>query len=218
MVKKPAKKRSRRAKPSSAENSVSKRKVGRPRRLGPTALDEIGKLWLQGYSNIWIGEQYGVDESTIRHHLTNTIKPVLFEQCSQQVDVELLKIDLMERVAWERFESEEPGEIREKGIRGSTQRIRDLLEKHGVSEQLIERVTIRRIGSSAWLNVVQWCIEQRCKIRGYYAAERHDFNINLGIRAAGKSPDELDHEMLEKLALMLAKKQQIEEAKTLMLE
>jgi len=48
---------------------------------------------------------------------------------------------------------------------------------------------------------VQWCIEQRCKLLGHYAAAKADDQLRRRdeFRVAGKRPSEVNSEMLARL-------------------
>jgi len=188
----------------------AKRKPGgqRPseRPLPPEALLEVSELWLKGWPITRIAERFGVHHSTIQHHLNNTIRPQWLEQMSANKSIELAKISLVERTAWERFEAAEPGEVREvieKGLLEGGSRPR-------IVKEAVAKVT--RTGAAAWLQIVQWCVEQRLRIHGLYAPSRHYLQTESELRVAGRSPSEVDAMMVERLMAQVVERQKQSEA------
>jgi hypothetical protein len=152
---------------------------------------------LKGVPNTLIAKAIGIDESTVRHHLNTTIRPQWQEQSRSRLHEDLAKVALIERTAWERFESDasaETVEQIEKGLRES---------KAGrVGLKIIRQATrsVKRPGEAAWLQVIQWCIEFRAKVFAHYAPTRTHVQMEGELRVAGKSPSEIDQEMMRRLA------------------
>jgi hypothetical protein len=85
--------------------------------------------------------------------------------------IELEKINRLEKTYWEAWEK-------------SIQSVKKSeVKKHG-SPQSVDKVEKRDFeetgqGDPRYLDGVQWCIEQRCKILGINAPTKHDFQGNL---------------------------------------
>ena len=124
------------------------------------------------------------------------------------VEEELAKIDNLERTAWEHFESDDLAETRE-------QLEEALLEVAADSKNnslaVVKRATvkIRRFGQTAWLEVVEWCIAERCKLLGHYGARHHRITAEASFRVAGQTPAEVDDAMLVRLACLIAEQRHL---------
>ncbi len=177
-----------------------RRRPGRPKRgqeiITPAVLERIAELWLEGVSPRKIGEAVGADRMSVLHHLERSIRPLWHEQMRSMLDVDLAKVALLEKVAWERFHAKAPAE--------SIEQIEKTLTagKSGRSRLKITKQAVRsitRTGDSAWLQVIQWCLDFRARIHGHYAPTRSHVDIGGDLRVAGKSPSEVDEEMLDRL-------------------
>jgi len=145
----------------------------------------IARLHLRHVPIGEIADQLGVAESTIRHHLDHNIVPVWRLAVVRIAEIELARIDELERIAWVEFE---------KGLVPETQEtVKQILAANGGNGETIERVikTINRTTTTAWVQVVQWCISERCRIKGYYAAQRLRVDQGGTVRVAGKSREDI---------------------------
>ena len=162
-----------------AKKSVAKRKSGRPakkdRPITPEILEQIGQRFFTGHSAREIAEKIGVDESTIRHHLEKTLKPMWRDRIKDTVGEVLAEIEAIKRIAWQHFRSEKPCETRESieealidPKNNGTKRKRGRPKKPTIN--IIKRVvsTVTKTGNLGWLQVIQWCITERSKILGFY--------------------------------------------------
>ncbi len=152
---------------------------------------------LKGIPNIQIAEAVGIDESTVRHHLDSTIRPQWREDSRSRLYEDLAKVALMERTAWERFESDAPAETIEQVEKG----LRESGRSKRVGLRIIKQATrsVKRPGETAWLQVIQWCSEFRAKIHAHYAPARHHVDAGGEMRVAGETPSHVDQEMLDRL-------------------
>ena len=188
------------------------RKPGRPehaqRPVTPEILERIATLWLKGWSSRKIGREVGIAHSTVGYHLRHTVQPRWRSQSMRPVEEELAKIDNLERTAWEHFESDDLAETRE-------QLEEALLEVAADSKNnslaVVKRATvkIRRFGQTAWLEVVEWCIAERCKLLGHYGARHHRITAEASFRVAGQTPAEVDDAMLVRLACLIAERRHL---------
>lgn len=128
-----------------------------------TDLRTIANLYLRGYSQAYMAEKVGVTHQQISQDLRELGKqwresPLMdFNEAKQR---ELARIDVLEVEAWKAWR-------RTIGKREKTQTSHS--DKDG------KRASITKddvAGDPRFLSTVQWCIEQRCKILGVYAAEK----------------------------------------------
>ena len=128
----------------SAAKPAARRSAGRPktseRPVTPESLEHIANRWLAGWSRRKIAEEIGVDPSVISYHMEKSIKPVWNEKLRRGAEIELAKIDNLERLAWEQMGRKEPIENRETITEG--------LREGGADLELVQRVTskLRRHG------------------------------------------------------------------------
>ena len=103
------------------------------------------------------------------------------------------KVALIERTAWEKFDSHEPAESHEVVERA-------LLES-GAEAEIVKQVirTVSRKYDPTWIHIVKWCIEFRARIHAHFAPTRHHVDVGGELRVAGKTPCEVDQEMLKRL-------------------
>ncbi len=85
--------------------------------------------------------------------------------------IELEKINRLEKTYWDAWERSIAGvkksDVKKKGSPSTV----DIVEKRDVEQT--------GLGDPRYLDGVQWCIEQRCKILGINAPTKHDFQGNL---------------------------------------
>lgn len=110
---------------------------------------------------------------------------------------ELAHIDELERAYWiEWEESRKPKETvqTEKTTDQSTSGTAD--KPHSTySREKIKAIKQKRDGNVAYLQGVQWCIEQRCKILGLNAPQRYEVNWKEEARKAGMNPELLENDL-----------------------
>lgn len=166
------------------------------RPVTPEVLREIGTMWLKGRSQVDIARTFGIDEKAVRYHLQNHIRPMWHDQMRSRLDEDLAKVALLEATAWERFHSQAPGETHEqieKALReckGGQSRLR-------IVKQAVRSVT--RTGESAWLQIIQWCLDFRARIHAHYAPVKTHIDLGGDLRVAGMGPAEVDQVMLQRL-------------------
>lgn len=122
-------------------------------------------LYLQGWLQVDIAAELGIDQSTVSRDLKALQKDWLnsalrdFDELKAQ---ELAKIDRLEREYWRAWErSCEDTET---------------LRQEGKPEEVAKIVKTAKgqAGNPQFLQGVQWCIERRCKVLGVEAASKLD--------------------------------------------
>jgi hypothetical protein len=158
-------------------------------------LAEIERLYLQGKPVNAIAVQFGVYKRAIQQHIERHARPRWMERMASTADEEFAKVDLLYRIAWERFqESQKPQQ---------TITVEQQAIKSGADPQVVKRSLTRasKTGEVCWLQVVQWCLDYKAKVNGTYAAEKHkhEHAITGSIRVAGATPEEFTREALREL-------------------
>lgn len=103
---------------------------------------------------------------------------------------ELARIDRLEREywgAWERSQQEYQATLTEQvdDIDNKTSEVRDTVRRKAQVKKE------QRIGDKAFLTGIQWCIEQRLKIFGVYAAQKVALTWEEEAREQGLDPDKV---------------------------
>lgn len=210
--KRPAKKRpSPAARKKSADPPAAKRARGRPARaaapIGPAEQELIGRLYLQQRSFREIAAVLDCDESTVRHHLAQHIRPIWRYQCGIGVEQELARADLLERIAWEQFELA----IRRKSESSVKRELAPMLSDDaplGAApqvEKLITQTKFKKVGAQFWIQCIQWAMDFRCRLLGFYRV------LKTGegeVRVANRSRDDLRQALEERIREVLSRRQQ----------
>lgn len=212
------------AKKSSTEKPTG-RKPGRQKTVvTPEMVERIGELWLTGHSLRVIGGLLNIHYKTVEYHLDRTVKPLWEQGINRRKAFELARIDQIERIAWRKF--------RQSGRPQTKQSIKKQLRRAGADSKLAAkaadkaveklavvektRETSTRTGESCWLAVIQWAVEQRCKIEGYYAPKKHQIDTSGELRVAGMDRAELDRVMMERLMERIAERKQYQSSLAMM--
>ena len=129
-------------------------------------LAQLGALYLQGQTQVAIGEELGVSQPQICKDLATLqrrwLESALIDFSAAKAK-ELARIDHLERVYWEAWEH------------STQERIRNVTEKVEAGGQERKRAQLERepqSGNPAYLEGVRWCIDRRCKVLGLDAAAR----------------------------------------------
>lgn len=128
----------------------------------------IADLYLAGRTQIYIAEELDLSQSTISNDL-QALQKEWRESALVDLDKakakELARIDRLERAYWREWEKSKKDKevVIKKGVRGAS----------GERNEATKREEGQR-GDPRYLSGVQWCIEQRCKILGIYAAAKHE--------------------------------------------
>lgn len=188
------------------------RKVGRPKSgrtiIGPADRLEIERLYLQNWSQRDIADHFGVARSTIENQLHRHIRPRWRERAEKVRDEENAKVELLEKIAWERFEESKSPKHQSRvewAVKNSTVK-KETIEKEaveaGADPQVVKKILTRarRTGEASWLQIVQWCIDWRARVRGDYATQKHEHVVKTGdIRVAGTTPEQFTLDTLSEL-------------------
>ena len=128
---------------------------------------QVAQLYLDGWRQTAIAEEFGVSQAQISNDLKAIRKDWVasavrdFDQLKEQ---ELQRVDNLEREYWEQYQaSKKPKKSKvSRQVKGDRESIEATVREE------------ERLGNPTYLNGVQWCIEQRCKILGIYAAVKNE--------------------------------------------
>jgi len=190
---------------SSKQKSATRKKPAKSaahnqRKIGPEELDLAERELIRCRSVAPIAKELGVHPSTLQEHVDRHLRPAWRAKLRRGAEVELAKIDYMERIAWERMDRDEPVESRRTLTEG--------LREGGADLELVQRVntSLKRRSAASWVAVIQWAIELRCKLLGHYSASKVKVEEKEEFRVAGMSTDELDAKMMKKLLTKIEEK------------
>jgi predicted transcriptional regulator len=137
---------------------------------------EIANCYLQGWLQSRIAAHLEVTQPTVSRYLRQIHDDWL---CAAQIDFDaakaeqLARLDHLERTywdAWERSKEQRESSIQEQ-IQGETSRLRAQIRKD------------QDVGDARFLQGVERCIDQRCKILGLYApVVTHERSAAEGVR------------------------------------
>ncbi len=171
------------------------------RAIGPAELAIIAQRHLQHRPIVEIAEELGVVPGTIRHHLEHSIKPSFRHSLMRMAEEEMARIDMVEKIAWERFAASMEPQTKRTIKHGLLDGLKGKPGKIGIVERAMTK--IKTNGDIGWINVIQWCVEERCKIKGHYASQRLHINHGGDVRVAGKSREDIDLELQQRIAFLL---------------
>lgn len=121
---------------------------------------QAASLWLRGVPQSHIAQQLGVSAKTIARDLQATRREWVETRVTdweQAREIELHKLDALEREAWEAWDrSQRPAETNKVSGSGT-----DLTEKRRG-----EKISHNRTGDPRYLDVVVRCIDRRCALLG----------------------------------------------------
>ena len=182
------------------------------RKIVPDDYNAMAKMFCMGCTYRQIAEKYGVDHATISHHFNNHIFPMVQASSTRSLEAELMKITVLEQVAWQCFYSESPTERRQL-IKAELAKLKDKPKAvRKQIESLIEKsvTTVHRSRDKAWMDIVKWCIETRCKLEGHFAAVKVRVQ-HEEYRVAGQSPATHGESMQERINRKVAELRQREQ-------
>lgn len=110
---------------------------------------------------------------------------------------ELARIDRIEQAAWDAWEASKRTLAQtEKEQTENEQLGRDdkAYQKH--RKVRAKKVETERDADEKFMKIIQWCVEQRCKILGFNAPQKLDINWRKQAEAAGMSPDKVKEELV----------------------
>ncbi|MCP4535796.1 MAG: hypothetical protein GY832_01455 [Chloroflexi bacterium] len=190
---------------STSKNPRGRMKKGRSP-ITPGVLAKIASMYLKGATKMDIAREVGVDRKTVTKHLEERVKPAWKEEQIVSVTEDLARISMIERMAWDRFE---------KSCSPQTKKVIKQALVDGVGKlRIVEKILsqAKTTGETHWVNVIQWCIEFRAKVGGYYAASKLDINHGGELRVAGMTPGEVDEAMLTRLVAGVEKRKRFSDA------
>lgn len=185
--------------------------VGKRDKLTPAAIVRIHRQWLQGNPVAGLADEYGVTRGRV-YQVVHEFQGLLVADNQRTRDDILSELAMVRSVAWRKFqESESPiTEERVESVFG-WEPVKDKKTgketlKEGVQKKLVTIVR-KRTGESQWLEIVRWAIEQECRIRGIY--QQDVVSSDIGLRYAGSDPEEIDDQMVARMAAAIAKRREI---------
>lgn len=110
---------------------------------------------------------------------------------------ELARIDKVEAAAWVAWEeSKRPLTKTEKEKVENEQSSKGNQTTNRHKKARVKTTEIESNADKEFMKIVQWCIEQRCKILGINAPQRYDISWRKQAEAQGIDPDKLSEELV----------------------
>jgi len=133
---------------------------------------KVATLYLKGWNQTSIAQQFGVTQATISKDL-KAIRKEWLESSIRDFDTlkeqELKRIDVLEREYWKQYEaSQDAKETTSK----------EAIDIGGKKRHKVRTTSTQRDGDPRYLQGIQWCIEQRCKILGIYEASKINVKVD----------------------------------------
>lgn len=152
-------------------------------------LRQIVTLYLQGHTQVQIGEMLGLSNQQISYDLA-TVRKRWQQQTVYNLDEhkarELARLDTVERAAWRGWDrSQRPGVKKNWHVTG---------DPEVATWKAIEMT--RRDGDPRYLTIVMDCVHERCKILGLYAPTRYQVSLPDGPTAPALPTRPLDLDKL----------------------
>ncbi|HEV3345412.1 MAG TPA: hypothetical protein VG125_33850 [Pirellulales bacterium] len=171
-----------------------------------------------GKSSRVIGQLIGVSDSTVDHHLEQTIKPTWRKGLGADSKTEEQRADLLIELLFEGYERSlrDKGEERQKQVQrrkpgedATAKKLKKAARGNERLEQLVEKTVTRaaRDGDKGWLDSVLAVMDFKAKLAGLYAPSRHSLHVETELRVAGLTPAQLDEQMLKRAADLIVERQ-----------
>lgn len=162
---------------------------------------DIGRRWLRSEPAVSIARVFQVDVKTIYRLVHERLRPLWREINTRPKDDMMAELAELKRVAWKGYQDTFLGLAEESVEEG-------IIKAAGgnISIGLIKRVTRKLTNNTAtaWLSVIQWCLDFEAKIHGHYAPTRSHLQIDGNFRVAGAAPNVVNEEMGRRLIERLA--------------
>jgi len=199
-------------KPSSPEPNQGvkkkRRQPGRPAKtepaVTPAKLETIAQGYLMGKTLRMISDEVGVSHEAIRYHLNRHIRPS-FAANTQRTLAELLaELRLVAACAWSEYERSRMNTTQQ----STTIKTAPVSSRKSAKFKVVER-TIKKQRSksqSEWLRVIRECMELEDRLLGY--SKNYQPPEPEGLRYAGCDPEEVNAQMLVRLAAAIEKRRE----------
>lgn len=133
----------------------------------------IAELYLKGVYQVDIAAQLDITQSQVSQDL-KTIRRRWQKDTAMDLDAakgrELARIDQLERTYWDAW------------MRSIGDHVKTRIETDDDGDAVISRTVVdseHLVGDLRCLQGVQWCIDQRCKILGFYAPTKASHKVSV---------------------------------------
>jgi hypothetical protein len=147
---------------------------------------EIGRMWLRGSTLAEIASHFDIPFPTVQVWV-NKCRAAWKDRTTDDMYVELAKVDELEAFAWKRLEESLNPDKSQRTERELSEATQKFVERKKVLTKT------RSNGSTQWAAVIQWCVDYRTKVKGGYAPDR--LRIEGEFRVAGQSRDDFYREL-----------------------
>jgi len=147
-----------------------------------------------------IRDGYNLSMSAINYDI-NVIRKQWIESYLEDINAakakELARIDRIEMAAWDAWELSKRTVTKTEKERTENEQV----GKTGLAFQKHRKVKAKtteteRDADKEFMKVIQWCVEQRCKILGINAPQRYDISWKKQAEAAGFDPEKVKTDLI----------------------
>lgn len=111
---------------------------------------------------------------------------------------ELARIDRIERAAWDEWERSKRTIAKTEKEQVENEQVgKDNVAYQKHRKTRAKKVEQERDADKEFMKIIQWCVEQRCKILGLNAAQRYDISWRKQAEAAGIEPEKLKQQLVD---------------------
>ena len=174
------------------------RKSGRPhgnRVIPPIEYENISKLYLTGVSAFLIAQRYKVHKKTIESVLKRFIIPAFQASLGADRGTHLEMLKLLYAECWNKFYADAACETQEQIKEAFVESADGVPLGMNVVERIVRK--FKRPQDRNWMQTALAVLQEVAKIRGHYAAAKHE--IDVGLRIAGETASEVDERMINLL-------------------
>lgn len=183
---------------------MGKKKPHKPKRqspgtgkgIPPILYPEIRRRYLFGESCAEIAGATKMAYETMRTYIRSKLEPELMQTGRRHVRIMRAEINQLRAYAWNALIAGESAV--------------NLVEKQALKDDVLEIVekikqTAGHQHARTWTAVIQWCLEAEAKMGGYFKDGTNSDEAKSDFRAAGRSPDEIHRQMIEKISAEVAR-------------
>jgi len=185
---------------STSENANLARQ-GRVKSITPELHEQIRELWLQGKTLSEMEAATGIPRSTLQRFVATVLRPQANAAGVRHMGELLAEMQMLRAFAWEQLQAagKPQQRITEKTIPTAAKAAGRSKKAAAALVVAFQRIVQTYPNQSArnWAQVIEWCIEQECRLAGYY---RQPSGSPVGeFRVAGSTPDQINEKMLKRL-------------------
>ena len=174
---------------------------GRVNTITPELHEQIRDLWLQGKTLSEMEAATGIPRSTLQRFVASVLRPQAQSAGVRHIGELLAEMQMLRSFAWQQLEAagKPQQRVTEKTIPTAAKAAGRSKKAAAAMTGAFQRIVQTYPNQSArnWAQVIEWCIDQECRLAGYY--RQPISGPTSEFRVAGYSPAEINEKMLKRL-------------------